>query len=202
MGTMCFEIERKWVGKMDESLIEILKKEAKEVLSLEQGYLPPYFSVRDGYFEIQDLRLPLSEESREKAERFFSLCPSEKKEGRYRLFRSVNGEEAFLTFKSAEPGLCRLEEEFSVPFSFIESLHPYAEAVLKKTRWKVFNADRWFDVDTYPERPDLPFIVVETEFMSEQEARAFTLPSFFLPFNLREETGNPSFSSRRLALAR
>ena len=52
---MCFEIERKWVGKMDESLIEILKKEAKEVLSLEQGYLPPYFSVIPPFSPVLDL---------------------------------------------------------------------------------------------------------------------------------------------------
>ncbi len=202
MGTVCFEIERKWVGGMDESLITLLEKEAKEAFFLEQGYFPSFFSVQDGYFEIQGVRLSLSKEGREKAERFFSLCPFGKKEGRYRLSRSIRGEEAVLTFKSAEAGLYRLEEEFPVPCSFIESLRPYVEAVLKKRRWRVFVADRWFDVDTYPERPDLPFIVVEAEFLSEQEARAFSLPSFFLPFNLREETGNPAFSSRRLALAR
>jgi adenylate cyclase len=107
--------------------------------------------------------------------------------------RIEDGHRAYLTIKSALPGLTRQEFEYPVPPADAEALVALAgEAVVQKTRFVVpVGGHRW-EVDVYG-GGNAGLVIAELEL--EDEAASFARPAWLG----REVTGDARFYASRLA---
>lgn len=101
-----------------------------------------------------------------------------------------------LAVKSGQ-GLSRQEQEQAISAELFDMLWPLtAGRRLEKTRYELMQAGHLFEVDVYA--GDLaPLCVLEVEFTSLDQARAFTPPAQAL----RELTEDPRYRNASLALA-
>jgi adenylate cyclase len=108
--------------------------------------------------------------------------------------RVEDGRTAYLTIKSAEPGLSRLELEYPVPVEDADALSTLRQgSILDKRRFRVPHAGRTWEVDVYSGDNE-GLVVAEIELASETEA--VDLP----PWLGREVTGEARFYASRLAM--
>jgi adenylate cyclase len=107
--------------------------------------------------------------------------------------RVGDDERAFLTIKSASPGLSRAEYEYPLPSSDARELIELRQgSVVEKTRFPVSHAGRAWEVDVYSGEND-GLVVAEIELSSEGDA-------FERPLWLgREVTGEARYYAARLA---
>ena len=107
--------------------------------------------------------------------------------------RIEEGGKAFLTIKSAAPGLAREEFEYPLPSSDAETLFTLRQgSMLEKTRFRVPHGGRTWEIDVY-HGDNSGLIVAEVEL--ENEADAVEPPSWLG----REVTGERRYYAARLA---
>lgn len=107
--------------------------------------------------------------------------------------RVMEGGEAFLTIKSAEPGLSRSEFEYGLPVADAQALIELRQGpVLEKTRFEVAHAGQRWEIDVYSGDND-GLVVAEIEL--ERESTAVVLPSWVG----REVTGEARYYAAELA---
>ena len=84
--------------------------------------------------------------------------------------RTVDASTAFLTVKSAEPGLSRTEYEYAIPVADAEAMFRLRTgSILEKVRFPVPHAGRKWEVDVYLADNE-GLIVAEIELPSEADA--------------------------------
>ena len=107
--------------------------------------------------------------------------------------RIAAGAEAFLTIKSAAPGMLRDEFEYPIPVADAEKLIALRRgSILAKTRFRVRHAGRVWEVDVYSGDNE-GLVIAEIEL--ESEAAAIDLP----PWVGREVTGEARYYASRLS---
>jgi adenylate cyclase len=105
----------------------------------------------------------------------------------------VAGEQAWISIKSANPGMTRMEFEYSVPAAEgREMLGLSQQDLLEKTRYWVQEGAHTWEVDVFG-GANLGLVTAELELQSEQEA--FDTPSWLG----REVTGEICYYNNQLA---
>ena len=107
----------------------------------------------------------------------------------------TSGEEGFITVKSIDTGITRLEYEYSIPLQdaneMLERL--CLRPLIVKTRWVVRHAGSLWQVDEYHE-PRSDLVVAEIELASVDET--FDLP----PWIGEEVSGNPAYYNHTMVM--
>lgn len=107
--------------------------------------------------------------------------------------RIINGKEAVITIKSAEPGLSRSEFEYPVPLADAEALAKLRQgSELTKTRFRAPYAGRTWEVDVYS-GDNAGLVLAEIEL--ENDTASVKLPSWLG----REVTGDRRYYAARLS---
>jgi adenylate cyclase len=107
--------------------------------------------------------------------------------------RIEEGGKAFLTIKSAAPGLTREEFEYPIPSIDAEALFRLRQgSIVEKTRFRVPHAGRIWELDVYQD-DNAGLVVAEVELASE--ADAVELPAWLG----REVTGERRYFAARLS---
>jgi len=104
-------------------------------------------------------------------------------------------DQRFITIKGGR-GRIRLEEEFKIPKKRFDSLWPFTEGCISKTRYRIPCHGKMIEMDVYDGR-HRGLVTVDIEFKSRREAAGFRVPDWFG----REITGNWRYANERLAKA-
>jgi adenylate cyclase len=107
--------------------------------------------------------------------------------------RIINGREAVITIKSAEPGLSRSEFEYPVPLADAEALAKLRQgSELSKTRFRAPYAGRTWEIDVYSGE-NAGLVLAEIEL--ENDTASVKLPSWLG----REVTGDRRYYAASLS---
>lgn len=109
--------------------------------------------------------------------------------------RTIDGERAFLTIKSAEPGMSRAEYEYEIPVGDAEELMRLREGrLIAKTRHLVENGSLTWEIDIF-DGALAGLAIAEIELPSEDAA--FDRPAWLG----REVTGEKAYYNAELAMS-